>query len=113
MSASIFITYKDPSRPEYYHPFRFQDVLRKQWWPLDEKHGLEMLKRIGALLIEDRAEAEQLVRELRFVEQLLNTTDFDGIPAGTTQYMRKRLAIILPVLDGALAEWDIVKEISI
>jgi hypothetical protein len=113
MSLDVCIKYKDPSRPEYWHPFCFQSVLREQWWPLAEKHGLETLQRLECLFIEDRAEAEQLVRELRFVENLLKSPDRGGVPEGTAQYMRDRLGILLPVFDSALAEWDNVKELSI
>ena len=74
MSLDVCIKYKDASRPEYRHPFCFQSTLRNYWWPLAEKHGLETLQRLECLLIRDRAEAEQLVRELRVVENLLQNS---------------------------------------
>jgi hypothetical protein len=80
MALDVRIRYKDSSRPEYWHPFCFQSTLLKFWWPIAEKHGLETLRRLECLLIEDRAEAEQLVRELRFVENLLKAPDRGGSP---------------------------------
>ena len=113
MSLDVCIKYKDPSRPEYWYPFCPQSVLREQWWPLAEVHGLAQLQRLECLFIEDRAEAEQLVRELRFVENLLKTSDRGGVPEGTATHMLDRLAIVLPVMDAALADWDQVEELSI
>jgi hypothetical protein len=113
MSLDLCIKYKDASRPEYWHPFCFQSVLREQWWPLAERHGLETLQRLENLFVEDRTEAEQMVRELRFVENLLKAPDHAGVPQATAQYMLDRLAILLPVFDGALSEWANVKELSI
>lgn len=113
MSLDVCITYKDSSRPEYWHPFCFQSTLREYWWPLAGKHGLDMLQRLECLFIEERTDAEQLVRELRFVESLLKSPDRGGVPEGAARYMLDRLAILLPVFDAALAEWDNVKELSI
>lgn len=113
MSLDVCIKYKDSSRPEYWHPFCFQSTLRDYWWPIAEKHRLETLQRLECLFIEDRAEAEQLVRELRFVENLLKTSDRGGVPERAAEYMLERLATLLPVFDDALAEWENVKELSI
>ena len=113
MSLDVCIKYKDPARPEYWHPFCFQSTLLKYWWPLAGKHGLQTLQRLECLFIEDRAEAEQLVRELRFVENLLKSPGRGGVPERAADYMLDRLAVLLPVFDHALAEWDHVKELSI
>ena len=113
MSLDVCIKYKDASRPEYRHPFCFQSTLLKYWWPIAEKHRLETLQRLECLFIEERAEAEQLVRELRVVENLLKSPDHGGVPERAAEYMLGRLAILLPVFDGAIAEWDNVKELSI
>ena len=113
MALDVYIKYKDPARPEYRHPFCFQSTLLKFWWPIAEQHGLETLRRLECLLIEDRAEAEQLVRELRFVENLLKAPDRGGVSERTAQYTLDRLAILLRVFDGAIAEWDNVKELSL
>ena len=113
MALDVRIRYKDSSRPEYWHPFCFQSTLLKFWWPIAEKHGLETLRRLECLLIEDRAEAEQLVRELRFVENLLKAPDRGGVSERMAEYLLDRLAILLRVFDGAIAEWDNVKELSL
>jgi len=92
MALDVYIKYKDPARPEYLHPFCFQSTLLKFWWPIAEKHGLETLRRLECLLIEDRAEAEQLVRELRFVENLLKAPDRGGVSerTGNTHWTASR-----------------------
>ena len=113
MSLDVCIKYKDSSRQEYWHPFCFQSTLRDYRWPIAERHRLETLQRLECLFIEDRAEAEQLIRELRFVESLLKTPDRGGVPKRAAEYMLGRLNVLLPVFDAALAEWENVKQLSI
>ena len=113
MALDLCIRYKDPFRPESWYPFSLQSVLIKHWWPLARTQGLEMLQRLECLFIQDRAEAEQLIREFRFVETLLKSPDHGGVPEGVARDMLDTLATLLPLLDVALAEWDNVKELSL
>jgi hypothetical protein len=113
MSLDVNIKYKDPQREDYTHPFSFQSVLREQWWPLAKKHELETLQRLECLVIENRADAVQLVDELRFVEKLLMSDDHGGVPEDKASYILERLGLLWPVFDEALAEWDNVKRLSI
>ena len=113
MSLDVSIKYKDASRPEYRQPFSFQSTLENFWWPTAKKHKLETLQRLESLFIEDRPEAEQFVRELRFVENLLKAPDRGGASDRMADYLLDQLALLLPVFDQALAEWDNVEELSI
>jgi hypothetical protein len=65
------------------------------------------------LFITDRAVAQRLAEEFRFVESLLREPGQTEVPDFETEYMLGRLAILLPVLDSAIAELDNVKQISV
>jgi hypothetical protein len=113
LSLDAFIIYKDPSRADWTHPFCFQSVLRDYWWPLAVEHGLELLQRLETLSVDDREEAEQLIRECRAAEKLLREPGHAGVPEGTEGYMLERLDIVVRAFEGALAEWQDVKQLVI
>jgi hypothetical protein len=113
MSLSVSIEYKDSARSPFTYPFCPQSVLTRHWWRFARQYNLDVLGRLEDLFIVDGAEAEQLIRELRFVESLLREPGQIEVPEIEPEGILGRLAVILPALDGAIAEWENVRQISI
>lgn len=113
MSVDLSIHYKDTARPPYSHPFSGNRVLQECWRPLAERFGLKTLTQMEDLWIYEQAEAEQFAAELRVVERHLRQLDRAYVPLWETNYMLERLAILLPVIDQAISEWDQVKVLSV
>ncbi len=113
MSTDLRIEYKEAGREPYSHPFSTARVLRECWWPLDARLGLATLARIDCLWITDRAEAARFAAELRTVREYLGRPGQREVAESDAGYMLGRLAILLPVIEQAVAEWDEVRELSV
>jgi hypothetical protein len=113
MSLDLRIEFKDPARQAYNHPFSAQRVVRECWRPLAKRLDLPTLLRMEDLWISDRAEAEQLLADVRCVQNhLLKHSQIDVQPADA-EYMLGRLRTILPAIEQAITEWEQIKELSL
>ncbi|SRR6266568_2420143 len=113
MALELLITFRDPNRNGVFHPFSFQDVLRRAWWPLAKRLGLRLLQQLETLDIKNRAEAETLVHELGAVRKALATPEAVCISDKDAAYMLKRIGEVEPLILGAIREWDNVDSISL
>ena len=114
MSLALTITYSDPDRRrDVYHPFSFQAVLVRAWWPLAKHLGLPLLQQLECLDIRDRADAEKLVRELQIVREALANPEAVSISEGDAAYMLQRISDVLPLIQRAIKDWDDVVDISL
>jgi hypothetical protein len=112
MSLALQITFKDPEREEIYHPFSFEDVLRRCWWPIAQRLGLPHLEQLECLEIREQQEAESLLRELAVVREALKGEDQDGISRDEAAYMLRRIDEVEPLIQEALREWGGVESSS-
>jgi hypothetical protein len=113
MALELLITFRDPKRSNVFHPFSFQEVLRRAWWPLAERLHLPLLQRLETLDIRDRLEAEALVRELGVARQALGRPEAAGISEPDAAYMLKRIDQVEPLIRRAIGDWDDVESISL
>jgi len=113
MALALLITFSDPKRKDVSHPFSFQDVLRRAWWPLAHRLGLPLLQQLECLDIRDRAKAESLVRELEIVRTALAQPDAVCVSEGDAAYMLQRISEVEPLIRGAIQDWDDVVNISL
>jgi len=113
MALALMITFRDPKRKDVYHPFAFQDVLRRAWWPLAERLDLHLLRQLECLDIRDRATAERFVRELETVRTALAQPDVVCISEGDAAYMLQRISEVEPSIRRAIEDWDDVVNISL
>jgi hypothetical protein len=113
MALELLITFHDPKRKPVFHPFSFQLILRRAWWPLAKQLDLPMLQRLETLDITQRSEAEQLVCELEIVRGALIHPEVLGILDEDAAYMLRRIGEIEPLIRAAIQDWDAVKNISL
>jgi len=113
MALELLITFRDPERKAIFHPFSFQEVLRRAWWPLAERLRLTLLQRLETLDIRDRLEAEALIHELGIAREALARPEAAGISDQDAAYMRKRIDQVEPLIQGAIRDWDYVESISL
>jgi hypothetical protein len=113
MSTDLCIRYKDSAREEFSYPFSGYHTLRDYWRPIAERRDLTLLQQVENLFITGLADAEQLLRELRFVENLLQSADQHEVPLTKAHDMLETLSIMLPAIDRAIAEWENVMELSV
>ena len=112
MSLALQITFKDPEREEIYHPFSFEDVLRRCWWPIAQRLGLPHLQQLECLEIREQQEAESLLRELEVVKNALEGSDHEGISPDEAAYMLRRIEEVEPLIQEAVREWNGVESLS-
>jgi hypothetical protein len=113
MALELLITFRDPKRKSVFHPFCFQVVLYRSWWPLARRLGLPLLQRLETLDIRDRVEAEALVRELGIAREALTTPAALDIAQEEADYMLKRIDQVVPLIRDAIRDWDYVDCISL
>ena len=113
MALELLITFRDPKRKEVFHPFSFQVVLRRAWWPLAERLRLPLLQQLETLDIRERLEAEALIHELGVAREALARPEAVGISDQDAAYMRKRIDQVEPLIQGAIRDWDCVDSISL
>jgi hypothetical protein len=113
MALELLITFRDPKRKKAFHPFSFQVVLKRAWWPLANRLGLPLLQQLECLELTRRADAEQLVRELGIVRDALLRPEVLGISEEDAAYILKRIGEVVPLVRGAIQEWDDVDSISL
>ena len=112
MALALQITFKDPEREHVYHPFSFEDVLRRCWWPIAQRLGLPHLQRLECLEIREQQEAESLLGELETVRNALESSDQDGISRDEAAYMLRRIGEVEPLIREAVREWKGVESLS-
>src|SRR5258705_12877354 len=105
MALAFMITFSDPNRKPVYHPFSFQDVVRRAWWPLAKRLGLPLLQQLECLDIQDQATAKSLVRELEIVRSALAQPAAVSISDGDAAYMLQRIRDVEPLIRGAIQDW--------
>jgi hypothetical protein len=113
MALALQITFKDPEREDVYHPFSFEDVLRRCWWPIAQRFGLPHLQQLECLTIRERQEAENLLGELEVVRNALESSDHEGISPDEAAYMLKRIEEVDPLIREALEDWGKVSSLSL
>src|SRR5262249_55803930 len=113
MALALQITFSDPKRKDVYHPFAFQDVLRRAWWPLAKRLNLPLLQQLECLDIRERAEAERLVRELETVRQALAHPEAVDISEGDAAYMVQRISEVEPLIRETIENWEDVVSVSL
>lgn len=113
MGLDLTITYKDPRLPPLSVFFCNQRVLRDVWRPLAKKLKLPLLQRLECLFLRTKSEAEQLLLELRVVEERLDDPKSCGIDDATADYLLEGLDKCLPLLDETVAHWQEVRELSL
>jgi hypothetical protein len=113
MALSVTIKYKDATREPIDRPFCFQRVAQEFWWPIADRLNLPTLQRLECLFISDRAEAEQLVAELKTVERYLRESEQAIAPPDTAEYVLTRIGQVVRLVEQAIREWDQVAEITI
>jgi hypothetical protein len=113
MALELLITFRDPKRKSVFHPFSYQEVLRRAWWPLAQRLGLPLLQRLETLDIRDRVEAEALVQEFGIAREALTRPAALDITEQDAAYMLKRLGEVEPLIRDAVRDWDYVDNISL
>ena len=113
MSLALSIDYSDPSSERVYHPFAFQNVLRRSWWPLAKRLNLPLLQKLECLIIKQRNEAEELVAEFQAVKLALQTPETAGVDIDDASYMLKRISQVEPLIQRAIQNWEKVDCISL
>jgi hypothetical protein len=113
MALALMITFSDPKRKDVYHPFSFQDVLRRAWWPLAKRLELPLLQQLECLDIRDQATALSLLRELEIVRSALVQPAAVSISESDAVYMLQRISDVEPLIRGAIQDWDDVVNISL
>ena len=114
MSLSLRITFSDSDRSrDVYHPFSFQAVLLRAWWPLAKRLNLPLLQQLECLDIRNRVDAEKLVDELEIVREALAHPEAVSISEGDAAYMLQRISDVVPLIRGAIRDWDDVVNISL
>ena len=113
MALELLITYKNRSRPNLFHPFSLQDVLRRAWWPLARRLGLPILQQLECLEIRDLANAKALLREFEIVRQALAQPEAVFVSQNDADYMLKRISEVEPSIQTAIEEWEQVDSISL
>ena len=113
MALSLQIFFHDPKRNYISHPFSFQDVLRRSWWPLAHRLGLPLLQQLECLSIRERDQAENLLRELEAVRDALRNPDGVSISRDDAAYMLQRISEVEPLIRGAVQDWSHVDHLSL
>jgi len=113
MALELLITFRDQTRNQVFHPFCFQEVLRRAWWPLAVRLRLLLLQRLETLDIRERPEAEALVHELEVARQALARPEAVDIAEQDAAYMLKRIPQVEPLIQQAIRDWDYVESISL
>ena len=112
MSLALAIYYSD-SRERISHPFSFQEVLRRSWWPLAKRLNLPLLQQLECLIVKNRNDAEQLMAEFEAVKLALKTPENAGILSGDAPYMLQRIGEVEPLIREAIRDWESVDHISL
>ncbi len=110
---SLTIQYRDPNRPDTRLPPTLQHALEMYWQRLAENLQLGMLSKVGNLFIHDRAEAQELLAELKILDAFLEHSDQTDVTELVSHYMRVRISQIAPLVEAAILEWDAVECLSI
>jgi hypothetical protein len=113
MALALTIAFKDPKRKNVYHPFSFQVVLQRSWWPLAKRLGLPLLQQLECLEIKERQEAERLIGELEIVRETLQHPEDVSISPDDAAYMLRRISEVEPMIRGAVQEWSYVDYLSL
>jgi|ERR1043166_3881059 hypothetical protein len=113
MALALQIFFNDPKRKTVYHPFSFQDVLLRSWWPLAQRLALPLLQQLECLFIRDQEQAESLLRELEVVRNALQDPENVGVSREDAAYMLLRISEVEPLIRGALKEWSCVDQLSL
>ena len=113
MALELLITFRDPKRKKVFHPFSFQIVLRRAWWPVAKRLCLPLLQQLECLDITKRSDAEQLIRELEVVRSALLHPEDVIVSEEDAAYMLKRIGEVEPLIRKAIDEWADVESVSL